>query len=243
MRIKFLGHSAFELSIMAGGVEKKVIIDPYISANKMCPVKVDDIQKLDIILVTHGAHDHLGDTVELAKRTEALLVCDPAIRAHAVREGIPLSKIRAMVWGMYFETDGIMIRAVRSDHLSFFESKGTFFSGMPLGFIITTESDIRLYHTGDTSIFSDLKLIGKLYKPNIMLIPVGAAPGALPELSPDEAVLALKWLHPEVAILMHYQPGEKNVDLFLQYARRAAPWAKVIKMEPGEIFEYEKRKK
>ena len=81
---RYYGISFFEIETP----QHKILVDPCITSNRICPIKVEDVKAADIILVTHGARDHMGDAIELQKATGATLVSEPAVKAHALRNGI-----------------------------------------------------------------------------------------------------------------------------------------------------------
>lgn len=230
VRLRYLGNSAFEI---LSENSLRILIDPHITGNPLCPISRNELEPADLILVTHAAEDHLGDTPELARKFGCPVVCDPGVAQYLKSQGIPAEKIILMVWGQVCKQGGLKIRAIEAKHVSFRLGPSPI-TGLPLSFLLTTESDLRIYHAGDTSIFSDLKLFGELYKPDIGLILVGNYPGALAELSPEEAALAVQWLSLKAAIPMHYEKGSSEPQQFAEWVRRKSPQTQVIIMEPGE---------
>lgn len=233
INLKYLGLSAFELITDRG---LNILIDPFISENPSCPIKVEEIKKTDIILVTHGAPDHVGDSFELARRTGALLICGHEVSVNAVQEGVPEKQIKRLSVGRILNYEEIKIRSTPALHISFLEFDGKFASGQPLGFIIYTEEGIRIYHAGDTTIFGDLRLLGDLYRPHIALFPVEGM------IEPMEAALAMQWIKPDIAIPTHYKGGSKRPMNFVDEVARLAPYVEPLIMKPGEILRYIKAK-
>jgi len=232
---QYLGHSSFKIVTENGTV---IYLDPFIEGNPDCPIKLDDIEQADVILVTHGAFDHMGQAIELAKKTGATLVSGPDVRVHASWEGVPDEQSRILAWGGEIEVLDIKIKSLKADHLSFFKSKNGYLSSIPMSFLVTTKDNLRIYAAGDTSIFSDLQLFGQLYRPHIGLIPVGEFPGYFAELSPSEAALAAKWLCLNVAIPIHYPAKENNGEVFSKICNETAPHIKVNIMKPGDDVSY-----
>jgi L-ascorbate metabolism protein UlaG (beta-lactamase superfamily) len=230
VRLRYLGNSAFEV---LSEQSTRILIDPHIRGNPLCPISRNEVEPADLILVTHGAHDHMGDTLELARKFGCPVVCDPGVAHYLKGQGIPEETIILMVWGQVWKKGGLKIRALEAKHVSF-RSGSVPITGLPLSFILYTESDLRIYHSGDTSIFSDLQLFGDLYQPDIGMILVGNYPGFLSELSPEEAALAVKWLSLKVAIPMHYEKGSPEPHQFQESVNRESPQTQVILMEPGE---------
>ena len=232
--IKYFGISAFELVTEAG---IKILIDPCISSNSLSPIRIGDLSEIDLILVTHGAPDHMGDTIELQKRTGATIISGPAVRVHAWNKGVPKNKTLALLWGDQIEIHGITVRAVECRHVSFFQSTDGYLTGLPLSFIIIPEEHVRIYNAGDTALFSDLKLIGTLYKPNIALIPIGGTPeltGGYSHLPPREAALATQWINPDYVIPTHYQPGTDETARFQKHLQLLTPSTQILILHPGD---------
>jgi L-ascorbate metabolism protein UlaG (beta-lactamase superfamily) len=252
-RIRFFGVAAYEL---VTGDGKRVLIDPFLDENPGSPVRADELERPDVILVSHAAFDHLGDTEKIARRTGAPVVCGGEVKAYLVQKGIPESQVRATVWGIAVEVGGVRIQPVECHHWSQIRlPDGTYASGVPMGFVVHCGGGVRFYHYGDTAIFSDLKLIGELYRPTVGAIGIAnpveilsrvSGPGRLltAEMSPVEGALAARWLGLQHALPCHYiQPRCGEVEEFvaqLAAARsrgEAAPEAVVL--APGEVFSVE----
>jgi L-ascorbate metabolism protein UlaG (beta-lactamase superfamily) len=249
--IRFLGTAAFEI-VTAGG--KRILLDPYLDDNPVSPVKVADLDRLDLLLVTHAAVDHLGDAEAILRRFPDLkLVCGADVRGYLMYRGIDGDRIRAIPWGMCIEEAGIRIRPVESRHWSYIQTEDMrAFSSVPLGFIIYAGEGQRIYHSGDTTIFSDLKLIGELYEPTVGLINVGVprehrgAAHGVPvyltgEMDAREAALACRWLGLRHAIPCHHDdvtlPEIVRFARLLNAARADDPAApEPVLLAPGETF-------
>lgn len=235
---RYYGISFFEIEAQG----HKILVDPCIRKNRICPIKVEDIVEADVILVTHGVPDHMGDALEIQERTGATIVSGPGVRVHALSHGVNKDKVIALVWGDLIEVEGVRIRAVECRHVSFFKSKDQYISCLPLSFIIYPEEGTRIYNVGDTSLFSDMKLIGELYRPNVALVPVGGTPvltGGLTHLAPREASLCVQWVGPEVVIPTHYLESTEAYE-FADIVRGIAPTVKVVTLKPGETFIFDK---
>jgi L-ascorbate metabolism protein UlaG (beta-lactamase superfamily) len=238
--LKYLGISAFEIEAQGN----LILVDPCITMNPFCPIRAEDIEGIDIILVTHGAPDHMGDAVEIQKHTGAKLVSAPGVREHAIKHGVKGEETISILWGDLIEVDGVKIQGVECRHISFFQSGDTYISDLPMSFIVYPEEGTRIYNVGDTALFSDMKLIGELYRPNIALMPIGGTPkltGGWTHLAPREASLAVQWVGPEIVIPTHYDPESTEVENFAEKVKHLSPSAKVVKLKPGEEFTYDPR--
>jgi L-ascorbate metabolism protein UlaG (beta-lactamase superfamily) len=211
--VRFFGVAAYELVSSTG---KRILIDPFLDENPGSPVKSSELEPPHLILVSHAALDHLGDTEALARRTGAPVVCGGEVKAYLTARGIPSDQIRATTWGIAIEIDGVNVQPVECHHWSQITMPdGTFASGVPMAFIVTLGSDVRFYHYGDTAIFSDLKLQAELYRPTIGCVGIAnpteilsrfPMPGRMvtAEMSPREGALAARWLGLKTVLPCHY---------------------------------------
>jgi len=261
-RIRFFGIAAFEITTSQGQV---ILIDPFLDENPASPVRVADLQRVDLVLATHLAVDHLGDTAAIARRFGCPVVCGPEVKAFLTQQGVDAGQIRTVPWGGQVNPAGIRVRAVECHHTSFRKAPdGQYLCGQPVGFIVYADPGVRIYHSGDTAIFSDLKLIGELYRPNIGLMcacelekdyleSLGLKDHYGNEMSGDEGALAASWLGVEVAILCHYLKAGDQEDIRKFFAILEKPGAQrgagrgpgekpltlPLALQPGEVFEYD----
>jgi len=223
MKIKWLGHSCF---IIEGN--DRIIVDPYISGNPSCPEKVENIA-VDIVAVTHAHGDHLGDAIEIAKRG-AKLVAIYEIVEYASQYGVEGEAINIGGGINIGNSEIIMVPAF---HSSGFTSANFKFGGaVASGLII--KSGKTVYHAGDTGIFSDMKLIGELYKPDVALLPIG---GRF-TMDIEQAIIAAKWINAGITIPMHYNTWDiikQDANLFKKMASEKD--IKVVILNPGEEIE------
>lgn len=256
-KIRFFGIAAFEITNSQG---KVVLIDPCLSDNPASPVGVEDLERVDLILVTHLASDHLGDTAAIANKFHCPVVCGPEVQVYLEQQSVNPKTMRKVPWGGQVNPSGIRVRAVECRHTSFSRAPdGQYLSGQPLGFILYADPGVRIYHSGDSAIFSDLKLIGELYRPNIGLLcacelekdyldSLGIYDHFGNEMNGDEGALAAIWLGLEIAIICHYldPDGREDVTKFIsilenRHSEDGAPLMKPMAMRPGEVFKYEGR--
>ncbi len=183
MRIRYLGHAAFQLI-----GSKNILIDPFISGN---PLAAEPVGTPDLILVTHAHGDHLGDAIEIAKRTGVPIVCMYDISQHI--RGIE-------TYGMNYgpaKIEGVDIVMVPAWHSSSIDGQEI---GNPAGYIVKMDGK-TVYHAGDTFVFGDMALFSELYGPiDVALLPIGG----FFTMGPREAAKAVELLKPRIAIPMHY---------------------------------------
>ena len=256
-RITYFGAAGFEIV----GASHRVLVDPFLSENPRAPVSPDELESPDVILVSHAAFDHYGDTARIAKRTGAPVLCDAAVRAMLIDEGVPGDQVQATTWGIVTEIGGLVVRPVECHHWSGGElSDGRQVVGNPMAFIFETEPGVRIYHYGDTCVF-DMRLIGELYRPTVGLLGCTVpkellervpGPGRFltGEMDADEAARAAEMLGLEIAVACHYLERDAEVDRFLELVpkydstgrrKAVAPEVGDTLVIEGDSFEIERR--
>ena len=232
--LTYYGLSSFELTYG----KDRFLVDPWIGEPDWTDATVSEFDDVDAVFVTHGARDHLGDTVPIAKASGATVYTEPAVADHLVDEGVPQSQVERVIWGNAFETRGVGVRVLETRHLSYFESGEDRLSGIPLGFHFEFP-DASLYYVGDTSLFSDLELFVRLNDPDVVMLPVGSAPGDLAPMPPRDAAVAASWLDVEAIIPVHYVPGSDELGEFEEELthRREGDGPAVVDLSVGDRYD------
>ncbi|SEO20800.1 L-ascorbate metabolism protein UlaG, beta-lactamase superfamily [Halogranum amylolyticum] len=207
--ITYYGLSSFDLTVD----DTRFLVDPWVVEPDWVDAELSDFEDVDALFVTHGAYDHLGDTIPIAEASGATVYTEPAVADHLADEGLPESQLDRVIWGNAFETNGVGVRVLETRHLSYFESSDQRLSGIPLGFQFDCP-DASLYYVGDTSLFSDLKLFAELNDPDVVFLPIGSAPGDRAPLPPRDAAVAAGWFEESTVVPVHYVPGSDEVDEF-----------------------------
>lgn len=248
-KFQFFGFSTFLITTEDG---TNILIDPYIDNNPAAPMKCADLPKIDLIIASHGAFDHMEDTPQIAKKHGSKIICGGETMALLMDQGVPKEQIINTVWGLTVQACGIKVRPVVSMHRSSVRlADGTALDGFALGFIIYMPDDTRIYNASDTALFSDMRLIGELHRPQIGLLNVTIENcfDHLPEfltgeMTPYEAALAAQWLGLEYAVACHYtNPDCQDVADFVDALRlmqdkNGGGCAKPIVPRPGDVFTY-----
>ncbi len=220
MELRYLGHAAFEIK----EEDKTLLIDPFLKGNPKACAKPEDFEKVDLVFITHAHADHLGDAVEMARITGAKIVAIYDIASWlSERFGI---KTVGMNYGRG-EIDGFEVVMVPAWHSSSYEGKSI---GNACGFIIGIEGK-RIYHAGDTCVFSDMKLFAELYPIDIALLPIGG------HFTMDilQAVKAAELIKPKIAVPMHYNTWPLVEADAQEFKKRVEELGiKAILLEPGE---------
>jgi len=165
----WLGHATVRCDLPGGEV---VLIDPFLSGNPSCPEAAKSFDRLDAILVTHGHMDHIADVVELAKKHDPLVVGVFDLCQWFETQGV--KQTSGMNLGGTQEVLGMRVSMVRADHSSGFLHDGRLvYAGVAAGYVIRMPGGFTFYHSGDTALFSDMSLIGDLYRPELAFLPIG----------------------------------------------------------------------
>jgi len=221
VKVKFLGHAAF---LIEGS--KKILIDPFLTGNPKAAAKPEELEA-DLILVPHAHGDHIGDAVEIAKRTGAKIVAMYDIANYIGEQG------NVEVVGMNYgptEIDGVGIVQVPAWHSS---SDGKYSIGNACGYIIELDG-VKIYHAGDTFVFKDMELFAELYGPiDVALLPIG---GHF-TMGVKEAAKAVEFLKPKKVVPMHYNTWPPIAADPEEFKRLVGDRAEVIVLEPGETLE------
>lgn len=225
MRITSLGHSAF---LLEG--RDRVLIDPFLTGNPLASTTADKVD-CDIICVTHGHGDHLGDAVNIARRTGAVVASIIEMSEWLEKTGV---KSVGFNMGGTATIRNTKITMVPAFHSSSIGAPGLEFSAaMAVGMVV--DSGKVVYHAGDTCVFGDMKLIGELYKPDVALLPIGG----FFTMDPRQAAMATGLINPKIAIPMHYgtwPPIEQDPKEFEKLAKKSSK-AKIVILKPGEHLE------
>jgi L-ascorbate metabolism protein UlaG (beta-lactamase superfamily) len=222
--VTWLGHAAFKIDTPGG---KRIYVDPWLE-NPKCPDGEKEPERVDLIALTHGHGDHVGDTVDLAKRFGCPVIAQVELRDWLGGQGAPEHPTvpEGPNKGGTVEWDGVAVTLTDAKHSSSCPD-GTY-AGEAAGLVIATENGTKLYFAGDTCVFGDMQLIGRIYEPDVAILPIGDHY----TMGPKEASVALELLGVRRCIPCHYgtfpllrgSPDE---------LRQLAPDVEILAPEPG----------
>lgn len=219
--ITFLGHSG--IWIERNGVS--LVIDPFLTGNPTATHKPTDL-RVQHIALTHGHSDHFGDTLAIAKANRATVYAAWEIAEYLGEQGV--KDAQPGNHGGKIRTDFGYIAFTPAIHSSSYNGR---YMGEPAGVVVNVHG-LTLYHCGDTALFSDMRLIGEIYKPDIACIPIGDRFTMGPEL----ATRAAEMIHPRFAIPVHYNTFPL---IAVEVATFRPQDVEVRAMKPGETWKYD----
>ncbi|WP_368900561.1 metal-dependent hydrolase [Oceanobacillus oncorhynchi] len=225
MKVSFHGHSVVKVDTG----KHRIVIDPFINGNEACDLD-PSTEKADVILLTHAHNDHVGDTVEIAKNNDALVVAPKELADYIASKGV---EAHPMHIGGSCEFEFGKVQLTQAFHGSSYEEEdGTvIYGGMPAGILLTVNGK-TMYHLGDTALFTDLKMYGELNDIDIAFIPIGDNF----TMGPSDALLAAEWVNAKTVVPVHY-------NTFPPIVQDPEDWASKVKagnaraMKVGETID------
>ena len=196
LSITWLGHATFIITTPGG---KRIVTDPWLEGNPMCPPGSRHISQADVILLTHGHSDHSGDVISVARGTGAPVLAVFELALWLERKG--LNKVTGMGVGGTVTMAGLEITMVPAIHTSsVMENDLPVYAGVPVGFVVRMENEQTFYFAGDTALFGDMRLIAEMHHPEIAFLPIGDHY----TMGPDAAAVACRLLGVRQVVPMHY---------------------------------------
>lgn len=193
MKVSYHGHSVVKIQTD----KHTIVIDPFINGNGQTDLKVEDL-KVDVILLTHGHNDHVGDTIQLAKQNNALVVAPFELATYLGWKGL---NVHPMHIGGSHNFDFGTVKLTQAFHGSSYEEEDQkiIYTGMPAGILFKKDGK-TVYHAGDTGLYSDMKLLGEFEDIDLAFLPIGDNF----TMGPEDAAIAAKWIKAKTVVPMHY---------------------------------------
>ena len=230
LELTFCGHAAFAIKTPGG---KHIVVDPFLTDNPMCPEHLKRPNHVDALFLTHPHSDHLGDAVRLATAHDApcLAIIETAkwLDKKGVKHTIGMNK------GGTTEVAGVKVTMTHAVHsCGIQDGDQVVYGGEAAGLIMTFENGVKIYHAGDTAVFSDMKIIGELYKPDLALLPIGD----FYTMDPLEAAYAIRLLGVKTVVPMHYAtfPVLTGTPERLSQLTRDIKDLQIVDLKPGETL-------
>jgi L-ascorbate metabolism protein UlaG (beta-lactamase superfamily) len=229
LKITWLGHSTFVIE-SAG---KRLLVDPWVMGNPSCPDDLKDVGDLDGMLITHAHFDHIGDAVEIGTKTKAQVGCIPETANWLGSKG--LENIVDFNKGGTVEIAGFRVHMTHAVHsCGITDGDQIIYGGEAAGYVIELADGFKLYHAGDTAVFSDMQLIGKLLEPDVALLPIGDHY----TMGPRSAAEAVRLLGVKTVIPIHWGtfPLLTGTPEQLRQEAKDVDGLEVVELEPGGVL-------
>ena len=226
--LTWLGHAAFRFDTPAG---TRVYVDPFLHGNPSCPEGELDPERVDLIALTHGHGDHVGDTVALHRRFGCPVVALVELRGWLGSQGVEQSMAHAPNKGGTVRVADVSITLTDAHHSS--SSDDGAYLGEPAGLVVAPDGGPTIYFAGDTNVFGDMALIRRLYEPHVAVLPIGDHF----TMGPKEAAVALELLGVSRCVPCHYGTFPILVGTPDELRRLAPPGVEILAPAPGETVE------
>jgi L-ascorbate metabolism protein UlaG (beta-lactamase superfamily) len=226
--ITWLGHAAFRIDTPGG---KRIYVDPFLNGNPKTPEGEKEPERADVIVITHGHGDHVGDTVEMSKKlSPEAVIAQVELKRWLGQQGAKLDETPGPNKGGTVAAAGCKFTLVNAFHSS--SSEDNDYTGESCGVVITLEDGQTIYFAGDTGVFGDMELIARIYSPKIAVLPIGDHF----TMGPREAAFALELLGNPRCVPSHWGTFGLLTGT-PQQLRELAPNADVVEIEPGQSVE------
>ena len=226
--LTWLGHSAFRIDSDQG---KRVYVDPFLTGNPTTPESERTPEHVDVIAITHGHGDHVGDAVALSQRfPEAEIVCQVELKSWLGKQGANVGGVPGLNKGGTQRIGDLFFSLTHAFHSS--SSDTGEYLGEACGIVVRLEDGVPVYFAGDTCAFADMQIIRHLHEPQVAVLPIGDHF----TMGPAEAALALDFLGQPRCVPCHW--GTFPILTGTPEALEAlADRAEIVKMEPGDTIE------
>ena len=230
LSITWLGHATFQMTSPRG---VRLLLDPWLARNPVCPEACRRIAALDLMLVSHGHSDHSEDVLSLERATGAAVVAPFELAVWLERKG--LRNTMGMNVGGSLQVRGITVTMVPALHSSATVEEGRItFLGPAVGYVLRFEDGSTIYFAGDTALFGDMRLIGEMHQPETALLPIGDRY----TMGPEAAARASELLRVRRVIPMHYGTFPELTGTPARLRELVAPrGVEVLELRPGETVE------
>ncbi|HZT52948.1 MAG TPA: metal-dependent hydrolase [Gaiellaceae bacterium] len=226
--LTWLGHASFRLDSPGG---KRIYVDPFLTGNPKCPQDEASPERVDVIAVTHGHGDHVGDTVDLAKQHGCPVVALVELSRWLADQGVDQAKLPGPNKGGTVAVDGVRFTLTNAFHSG--SAPDGSYGGEPAGIVVTLEDDTAVYFAGDTCVFGDMKLIGRIYQPSVAVLPIGDHY----TMGPREAAVALELLGTSRCVPCHWGTFPVLQGTPAQLRELAPQGVEIVDVEPGGTIE------
>lgn len=224
VQLTWLGHATFRFDSPGG---KRVYVDPFLDG-PTCPEGEKEPERVDVIALTHGHGDHVGSSVDLIARFSPAVVAQVELKGWLGGQGADVGELPGINKGGTQDVDGVRFTMTHAHHSS--SGPNGEYLGEAAGFVVEVENGTKLYFAGDTNVFTDMQLIGRIYEPDVAILPIGDHF----TMGPKEAAIALELLGVSRCVPCHYGTFPLLHGSPDELARLTD--AELLVMQPGETI-------
>jgi L-ascorbate metabolism protein UlaG (beta-lactamase superfamily) len=230
VQLTWLGHATFRFDTPAS---KRVYIDPWLE-NPKCPEGEKEPERVDLIAITHGHGDHVGNSIDLQKKFGCKIVAPVELSDWLSTKDIPEESLNDPNKGGTVDIDGLKVTLTDANHSSSIWDDGKIqYLGEPVGLVFEVENGTKIYVAGDTNVFGDMQLIRRLYEPDVAILPIGGHY----TMDPREAAIALEFLGVKRCVPCLYGTFPILAGTPDQLRELAPAGVEIVALEPGETVE------
>jgi L-ascorbate metabolism protein UlaG (beta-lactamase superfamily) len=226
--LTWLGHAAFRIDSPGGN---RIYVDPFLTGNPRCPPSEVEPESCDVILLTHGHGDHVGDTVAIHERLGCPVVAQVELRRWLTANGVADDgQAHSINKGGTCAVAGVKVTLTTANHSASTPDGG--YGGEAAGIVLELEDGFRIYFAGDTNVFGDMSLIGRIYAPDVAVLPIGDHF----TMGPREAAVALELLGVVRCVPCHYGTFPLLTGTPEALRELAPPGVEILAPAPGETI-------
>jgi L-ascorbate metabolism protein UlaG (beta-lactamase superfamily) len=222
--LKWLGHGSFRLDSPRG---RRIYVDPFLQG-PTCPDDEREPERVDLILLTHGHEDHVGSTIELWKQHQPRVIAPVELRRWLETKGVEGAQGNDPNKGGTVDADGIEVTLTNAHHSSSIDGA---YTGEPCGLVVKLEDGKTVYFAGDTCVFGDMQLIGRIYEPDVAVLPIGDHY----TMGPRQAAVACELLGVKRVVPAHWGTFPLLRGTPDELAK-LAPQVEVERLQPGDAI-------
>jgi L-ascorbate metabolism protein UlaG (beta-lactamase superfamily) len=226
--LTWLGHSSFRLDSPKG---MRIYVDPFLTGNPKCPQGEQQPERVDVIAITHGHADHVGDAVELARAHHPHVIAQVELKSWLASQGAPVGDMPGINKGGTIAIDGTRFTLVNAFHSS--SAPDGAYLGEAAGLVISLEDGACVYFAGDTCVFGDMQLIGRIYKPDVACLPIGDHF----TMGPQQAAIALELIGAKRCVPCHFGTFPILAGTPQELRSLAPAGVEIVALEPGQSLQ------
>ncbi|MFQ5912828.1 MAG: metal-dependent hydrolase [Nitrospinota bacterium] len=232
LQVTWLGHGSFKIQSPGG---KVIYLDPWLKENPSCPDDSKSVDKCDVLLLTHGHFDHVGDSVEIANAHKPTIVAQVELANWLAGKGV--KNTSGMNKGGTQTVGGMQFTMTHAQHSSSAAEDGKpVYLGEPAGYVVQFENGYKAYFAGDTNVFGDMRIIHEIYNPAMAALPIGSHF----TMDPKEAAYACRLLEAHIVIPCHYGTFPLLTGTVQEFKKLTMEIAdlEIVEFQPGETKDF-----